>query len=87
MTISPPPTDEARALARQVIDTWGDGNPPIVVLARALLATPPPPQSGWREAIEAAARVADSWGSYATARDIAERIRALPLPPVGTEEE
>lgn len=32
--------EDARELAQRVIDTWGDGNPPIVVLARALLSSP-----------------------------------------------
>lgn len=54
---------DARELAQRVIDTWGDGNPPIVVLARALLSSP----DARREALEEAAKVADE--AQASARE------------------
>lgn len=41
--LTTPPAGEdgetPRELAQRVIDTWGDGNPPIVILARALLSS------------------------------------------------
>ncbi len=47
---------------------------------KAALLSSPRVEEVRREAFEEAAKVADSWGGYATARDIAERIRALSLP-------
>jgi len=44
--------EEALELAKRVIDTWGDGNPPIVQLARALLSSAKA-EAEMREALEA----------------------------------
>jgi hypothetical protein len=38
MTTQKGEREEALDLAQRAIDTWGDGNPPIVQLARALLS-------------------------------------------------
>ena len=80
---------EALDIAHRVIDTWGDENPPIVVLARALVALSSDAGDGSARnaALEEAAKVADDMrenrlrveskqGAYA-AYFIAERIRAL----------
>lgn len=40
-------------LARRVVETWGDGNPPIVVLARALISAAAE-RDGLRGALERA---------------------------------
>ena len=45
--------EDAREIAQRVIDTWGDGNPPIVVLARALLSSPDARREALEEAREA----------------------------------
>ncbi len=39
MTAQKTEREEALELAKRVIDTWGDGSPPIVQLARAFLSS------------------------------------------------
>lgn len=91
MTAPATPADESetpRELAQRVIDTWGDGNPPIVVLARALLSSPSV-ESVRREALEEAAAICNAaftdpeW--HPLMRGAADRlyhaIRALPALP------
>lgn len=55
MTARPMTTETPEQLAQRVVDTWGEGNPPIVVLARALLST----SSAVRGMRDRAAKVAD----------------------------